>query len=105
MGKGPLKKSRRISRQGLSMKSPKIRSKLVKTNDEIEFMKISGKICAQTFKKILENVKVGSTCLLLNKIAHSEITKRGAIPSFASVDNYKWSICTTVNDQIVHGIP
>jgi len=87
------------------MKNQKIRSNLIKTDNEIELMRISGRICAETFKKILENVKIGATCLLLNKIADSEIIKRGASPSFASVDNYNWSICTTVNDQVVHGIP
>jgi len=87
------------------MKNSNNRSKLVKTNEEIELMKISGRICAEIFKEILENVKIGSTCLSLDKIAHSEIIKRGATPSFTSVDNYKWSICTTVNDQVVHGIP
>ena len=87
------------------MKNQKIKSKLVKTDHEIQLMTISGKICAQTFKKILENVKIGSSCSMLDKIAQSEISKMGASPSFTSVDNYKWSICTTVNDQVVHGIP
>lgn len=68
-------------------------------------MKISGKINAQALKKVLENVKVGVTCFALDKIAKQEIEKRGASPSFMTVDNYKWTICTTLNEQVVHGIP
>src|SRR3989338_2371518 len=79
--------------------------KLVKSQKEIELMKISGKICAQVLKKVLENVKIGVTCFVLDKIAKQEIEKKGATPSFMTVDNYKWTICTTVNQQVVHGIP
>ncbi|KKQ89710.1 type I methionyl aminopeptidase [Candidatus Curtissbacteria bacterium RIFCSPHIGHO2_12_41_11] len=79
--------------------------KFVKSDQEIELMKISGKICAQVLKKVLENVKVGVTCFTLDKIAKQEIEKRGASSSFMTVDDYKWTICTTVNQQVVHGIP
>src|SRR3989344_2790375 len=79
--------------------------KLVKSEKEIELMKISGKINAQALKKVLENVKVGVTCFALDKIARQEIEKKGAAPSFMTVDDYKWTICTTVNQQVVHGIP
>ena len=79
--------------------------KLVKSEKEIELMKISGKISAQALKKVLKNVKVGVTCFTLDKIAKQEIEKRGATPSFITVDDYKWTICTTVNQQVVHGIP
>src|SRR3989304_773158 len=44
--------------------------KFVKSDQEIELMKISGKICAQVLKKVLENVKVGVTCFTLDKIAN-----------------------------------
>ena len=79
--------------------------KLVKSENEIELMKISGKISAQVLKKVLENVKIGVTCFALDKIARQEIEKKGATPSFMTVDDYKWTICTTVNQQVVHGIP
>src|SRR3989344_4019971 len=79
--------------------------KLVKSENEIELMKISVKISAQVLKKVLENVKIGVTCFALDKIARQEIEKKGATPSFMTVDDYKWTICTTVNQQVVHGIP
>lgn len=77
----------------------------VKSDKEIELMKISGKICAHALKKVIENIKVGISCSELDQIAKSEIEKRNASPSFLTVEDYKWTICTTINDQVVHGIP
>lgn len=77
----------------------------IKTEKEIEIMKKSGEICALALKKVLENVKPGVTCLALDKIAREEIEKRGATSSFMSVEDYKYTICTTINEQVVHGIP
>lgn len=68
-------------------------------------MKISGNICARALKKVLEHVRVGAKCQDLDKIARFEIESRQASPSFMTVDDYKWTICTTINDQVVHGIP
>lgn len=76
-----------------------------KTEEELEIMKESGKICARALKKVLENVRPGVKCSDLDKIAFDQITKMGAKPSFMTVDDYKWTICTTVNQQVVHGIP
>lgn len=77
----------------------------VKTKEELELMKISGIICAQALKKVLENVKPGVTCRELDNIARQEIEKRGATSSFMTVEGYKYTICTTINEQVVHGIP
>lgn len=68
-------------------------------------MKISGNICARALKKVLEHVRVGAKCNDLDKIARFEIESQQASPSFMTVDDYKWTICTTINDQVVHGIP
>lgn len=81
------------------------RNGLVKTKEEIEIMKIAGQICAQSLKKVLANVNVGITCSYLDKIAAIELTRKDATPSFKTVDDYRWTICTTINDQVVHGIP
>lgn len=78
---------------------------LTKTKDEIELMKISGKITAGALKKVLDNISPGTRCIDLDAIAQSEIEKNGGQPSFKTVDDYKWTICTTINDQVVHGIP
>lgn len=79
--------------------------KAVKRDREIEIMKISGKIASIALKKVLDNIKPGVKCSFLDKIARNEIENRGAKPSFMTVDDYKWTICATINDEVVHGIP
>lgn len=77
----------------------------VKNNQEIELMKISGEICSKALKKVIENIKEGVSCRKLDQIAKDEIEKRNATSSFMTVEDYKWTICTTVNNEVVHGIP
>ena len=77
----------------------------VKTDQEIKLMKISGEICSFALKKVREKIKPGVTCLQLDTIAKDAIEEKGAASSFMTVDDYKWTICTTVNEQVVHGIP
>lgn len=77
----------------------------LKTKKEIELMKKSGDICAKTLKEVIAQVKPGVTCKELDDIARKEIKGRGATSSFMTVDDYKWTICTTINNEVVHGIP
>lgn len=77
----------------------------IKSEEEVELMKTSGKIAALALKKVLEAVAPGVKCSELDEIARKEIIKQGAQPSFTTVDDYKWTICTTINNQVVHGIP
>lgn len=81
------------------------KKKFTKTDKEIEIMKKSGKISATALKKVLDNIKPGVKCSTLDRIAQEEIESRGAQSSFKTVEDYKYSICTTVNEQVVHGIP
>ena len=76
-----------------------------KSDEEVEIMKKAGKICARALRKVLNGVKVGTSCKKLDIIAQREIENMGASPSFKTVDNYAWTICTTINNQVVHGIP
>ncbi|OGD84192.1 type I methionyl aminopeptidase [Candidatus Curtissbacteria bacterium RBG_13_40_7] len=87
------------------METKQGKPKVIKTLQEIETMKMSGGICAGVLKKLIANVKSGQTCSALDKIAQSEIEKQKSTPSFMTVEGYKWAICTTLNDQVVHGIP
>lgn len=77
----------------------------VKTNEEIKLMEASGNICAQTLKTVIANISVGVSCKKLDDIARFEIEQRGAQSSFMTVEDYKWTICTTINEEVVHGIP
>ena len=78
---------------------------LIKTSQEIVLMKKSGDICAQALKEVLAHVKPGVTCKELDDVARNGIESRGATSSFMTVDDYKWTICTTINNEVVHGIP
>lgn len=79
--------------------------KITKTKEEIEIMKTAGLITAKALKKVREAIKPGVSGIELDKIANSEIKNLGASPSFMTVEDYKWTICTSINDQVVHGIP
>src|SRR3989344_1315973 len=76
-----------------------------KTDQDIKTMKKAGEICAQALKKVLDEIRPGVSLKELDEIAESEIKKQGASAAFKTVDNYAATICTTVNEQVVHGIP
>lgn len=82
-----------------------MKTKLIKTNEELEIMKKAGKIAAQALRNVIKEAKPGITLAELDSIARAEIEANGAKPSFMTVEDYKWTICATVNDQVVHGIP
>jgi len=84
----------------------------IKSKTEIELMKKSGEIVAIAHEKIREAVRPGVTTLELDKIAEEYIIKCGAIPSFKGYPNsfrgvmkFPASICSSVNDEVVHGVP
>lgn len=78
---------------------------ILKSSREIGFMKDAGKIVAETLVKIQEAVKPGVTTLELDKIAEKYIRSCGAVPSFKGYGGFPGSICASVNDEVVHGIP
>jgi len=77
----------------------------LKTDEEIELMRISNDIVAHALAEVGKNVKPGITTLQLDKIAETFIRDNGANPSFLGYEGYTNSICTSVNDQVVHAIP
>lgn len=72
---------------------------------ELALMRIAGKIAAEAMEAVGKAVRPGVTTKELNKIAHELILKRGAKPNFLGYGGYPASICASVNDQVVHGIP
>lgn len=83
----------------------------IKSKSEIELMKRAGKIVALALESIEQAIKPGITTLELDKIAEETIKKNGAVPSFkgfrgmpGAID-YPASICASVNNEVVHGIP
>jgi methionyl aminopeptidase len=76
-----------------------------RSKEELELMRESGRISAAALKKVIESIKVGVSGLELDKIAEEEIKRLGGESSFKTVKGYNWTICITVNEQVVHGIP
>ncbi|MBU3108637.1 type I methionyl aminopeptidase [Clostridium gasigenes] len=78
---------------------------IIKSEKEIDLMRIAGKIVAETLLLVGENVKPGITTAGLDKIAEEFITKHGAKPSFKGLYGFPASLCISVNEHVVHGIP
>lgn len=77
----------------------------IKSDSEIELMREAGRILRDTLNMLKEHVKVGVTTKELDKLAHDYIISRGAKPSFLGYGGFPGSICASVNEQVVHGIP
>lgn len=77
----------------------------IKSQREIELMREAGRIVAETLALLEKTVKPGMTTLELDQIADSYIRGKGAIPSFKNYNGFTGSICTSLNEVVVHGIP
>ena len=78
----------------------------IKSPREIEIMARGGKILAATVRLLEQSVRPGMTTLDLDKIADDFIrSHEGALPAFKGLYNFPASICTSINQEIVHGIP
>jgi methionyl aminopeptidase len=77
----------------------------VKSPEQIARMYAAGQVVAHTLSVLEEAVRPGVTTAELDAIAEREIRSAGAVPSFLGYFGYPASICTSVNQQVVHGIP
>jgi methionyl aminopeptidase len=77
----------------------------IKSEKEIAVMREAGRITAEVLKILTENVKPGMKTRELDNIAARELKKRGADSSFKGYRGYPATVCVSVNDEIVHGIP
>ncbi len=77
----------------------------VKSPEQIARMHAAGQVVARTLCVLKEAVRPGVTTAELDSIAEREIRGAGAVPSFLGYFGYPASICTSVNQQVVHGIP
>ncbi len=78
---------------------------IVKSEKEIEKMRQAGRIAAIAMEKVLAAVRPGVTTGELDRIAFDFIIGAGATPSFKGYGGFPGSICASVNEQVVHGIP
>lgn len=77
----------------------------LKTDEEIELLRISNQIVAKTLAEIARLIAPGVSTAQLDKVAEEFIRDHGAVPGFLGYGGFPKSICTSVNDQVVHGIP
>lgn len=77
----------------------------IKSRQEIELMREAGKIVAEAHELVREAIKPGITTMELDEIVETHILSRGAIPAFKGYGGFPASTCTSVNHEVVHGIP
>ncbi|WP_409296471.1 type I methionyl aminopeptidase [Peribacillus sp. SCS-26] len=78
---------------------------ICKTPRELEIMREAGRIVALTHQELKKFIQPGVTTKELDQIAEKFIRKHDAIPSFKGYNGFRGSICASVNDELVHGIP
>ncbi|MBQ6661740.1 MAG: type I methionyl aminopeptidase [Lachnospiraceae bacterium] len=77
----------------------------IKSKSEIAKMREAGRLLALVHEEMAKHVKPGVSTMELNRIGEDMIRSFGCVPSFLNYDGFPASICTSVNDRVVHGIP
>lgn len=77
----------------------------VKNEHELQLMRNAGKVTAAVLKKMTETVEPGMSTLDLDVIAEKTIRSFGAVPLFLGYGGFPGSICASINEEVVHGIP
>lgn len=78
---------------------------LLKQRDQIAVMRVAGKIVAETLLALEAAVKPGVTTAELDALAERQIREAGATPAYKGYRGFPATICASVNDEVVHGIP
>jgi methionyl aminopeptidase len=77
----------------------------LKSKEQLDRMRKAGHIVAEALEILKEIVKPGVTTEDLDKVAEEHIRKNGAIPAFKGYNGFPATLCTSVNEEVVHGIP
>lgn len=77
----------------------------IKSEREIQLMRQAGKYNQLTFREVEKYLKPGVTTKKLDKVIHDFIIKNGCVPSCLGYEGYPASVCISINDEVVHGIP
>jgi len=78
---------------------------IYKTEEEIEIIRRNNLLVSKTLAEVAKLIKPGVTTLQLDKIAEEYIRDHGAVPGFLGYGGFPNTLCTSVNDEVVHGIP
>ncbi len=77
----------------------------IKSAREIEYMRTAGKLLEEVHNELAAFIRPGISTLEIDRLAERLIRERGCIPNFLNYNGYPASICVSVNDEVVHGIP
>ena len=77
----------------------------IKSSEEIALMREAGRILAKVHQDLGKEIKPGMSTLDIDRLGEEMIRSFGCIPSFKNYCGYPASICVSVNDEVVHGIP
>ncbi len=78
---------------------------IIKNDEEIALMREAGAILAWVHEELGKQLRVGMSTMEVDKIGEELIRSKGCIPSFLGYEGYPASICVSVNEEVVHGIP
>jgi len=78
---------------------------ILKSSEEIELIRESSQLVAKSLAEVAKVIAPGITTLKLNNIAEEFIRDNGAIPAFLNYNGFPYSLCISLNDQVVHGFP
>jgi methionyl aminopeptidase len=77
----------------------------LKTDEEIELMRVANRLVGATLAEVAKHIAPGVTTLRLDKIAEEFIRDHGAIPLFKGYNGFPNALCISINENVVHGIP
>ena len=77
----------------------------LKTDEEVELMRASNILLGKTYAEVAKAIQPGVTTAQLDKIAYEFIMDNGGKPACLGYEDYPATLCTSVNEQVVHGIP
>jgi len=80
-------------------------SVIIKTEDEIELIRQSSLLVGKTLAEVAKHLEVGVTTKFLDKIAETFIRDNGGVPGFLNYNGFPATLCISVNEVVVHGIP
>jgi len=78
---------------------------IIKSDDEIAIMRQAGSVVAQTLQKLVQELRPGIVVKELDKVVRREFERHKVVPTFLGYHGYPATVCVSVNEEIVHGIP
>ncbi len=78
---------------------------ILKTHDEIKCIRKSCSVVVRVLAELKKEIKPGTTTSYLNEIADDVIRNNNSVPAFLGYKGFPWVICTSINDEVIHGFP